>query len=300
MAIPITDDPLNQHPIIGYEEEIEEEIVPVYRPESLSAICKMTKFTTREVRVMYRAFKQGCPTGVVNLKQFQAIYAHFFPQSNSQRYAEFVFRTFDKDNDDYISFQDFVTGLSIISRGSPQEKVSWIFDLYDIHKRNYIGPADMLAVVHSIYELLGNGYFPPVNKNTIVEQVIDSFNKITEGKSQIVTRDQFINTCTKNLDLLKSLDLFATICNNDLVSVASKTLPAKQAVQKHEILPVIKALTITFAKSVFLDGAIDPSVARIIPMDAILENPHKAKVAIICDFGVNWEGTDDVIEPNCV
>uniref|UniRef100_A0A0N5A3E4 EF-hand domain-containing protein n=1 Tax=Parastrongyloides trichosuri TaxID=131310 RepID=A0A0N5A3E4_PARTI len=210
MAIPIGEDPLNQTPIIGYEEEYEEEVLPVYRPESLASICKMTKFTPREVRVIYRAFKQGCPTGVVNLKEFQNIYAQFFPHSNSQKYAEFVFRTFDKDKDECLSFEDFVKGLSMISRGSPEEKLSWIFDLYDIQGRNYVSPSDMLAVVHSIYELLGNSYFPPVNKSSVIDQVIDAFNKITDGDSQTITKEQFTSKCLKNPDILKTLDLFTT------------------------------------------------------------------------------------------
>ncbi|CEF71057.1 EF-hand domain and EF-hand domain pair-containing protein [Strongyloides ratti] len=197
MAIPIGEDPLNQTPIIGYDEEYEEEVSPIYRPESLSSICKMTKFSPREIRVIYRAFKQGCPTGVVNLKEFQNIYAQFFPRSNSQKYAEFVFKTFDKDKDECLSFEDFVKGLSMISRGSPEEKLSWIFDLYDIRKKNCISPSDMLTVVHSIYELLGTSYFPPISKTSVIDQVIDAFNK------EIIKQLQKINLYQNVLKILR-------------------------------------------------------------------------------------------------
>lgn len=34
--------------------------------------------------------------------------------------------------------QDFVTGLSILLRGTVQEKLNWAFNLYDINKDGYV------------------------------------------------------------------------------------------------------------------------------------------------------------------
>ena len=38
----------------------------------------------------------------------------------------------------FVSRQDFVMGLSILLRGSVQEKLNWAFNLYDINKDGYI------------------------------------------------------------------------------------------------------------------------------------------------------------------
>lgn len=38
----------------------------------------------------------------------------------------------------FISSQDFVMGLSILLRGTVQEKLNWAFNLYDINKDGYI------------------------------------------------------------------------------------------------------------------------------------------------------------------
>lgn len=47
--------------------------------------------------------------------------------------------------------QDFVMGLSILLRGTVQEKLNWAFNLYDINKDGYItkevGPLTTLAYV---------------------------------------------------------------------------------------------------------------------------------------------------------
>jgi Ca2+-binding EF-hand superfamily protein len=41
----------------------------------------------------------------VGIKQFHDIFAQFFPQGNSRRYADLVFQTLDKDGDEKISFE---------------------------------------------------------------------------------------------------------------------------------------------------------------------------------------------------
>lgn len=51
--------------------------------------------------------------------------------------------------------QDFVTGLSILSRGSMDEKLRWTFSLYDINGDGCITRDEMTDIVTAVYELLG-------------------------------------------------------------------------------------------------------------------------------------------------
>jgi hypothetical protein len=61
-----------------------------------------------------------------------------------------------------ICLQEFVIGLSVISRGSDAEKLDWIFNLYDINGIGMIQYDDMLMVVESVYELIGASAEPSV------------------------------------------------------------------------------------------------------------------------------------------
>ncbi|MEQ2248167.1 Kv channel-interacting protein 4 [Ilyodon furcidens] len=79
-----------------------------------------------------------CPSGVVNEDTFKDIYAQFFPQGDASTYAHFLFNAFDTDHNGSVSFEDFVMGLSILLRGTVQEKLIWAFNLYDINKDGYI------------------------------------------------------------------------------------------------------------------------------------------------------------------
>lgn len=56
------------------------ETPPRYRPDSLAALCRATRFTEAELKRIYRGFKAECPTGVVKEDAFKCIYSQFFPQ----------------------------------------------------------------------------------------------------------------------------------------------------------------------------------------------------------------------------
>uniref|UniRef100_A0A914ZRT7 EF-hand domain-containing protein n=1 Tax=Parascaris univalens TaxID=6257 RepID=A0A914ZRT7_PARUN len=210
MAIPINEDPYSYPPSYYDDPDDEPPPAPRYRPQSITDICAITKFTKREIQIMYRAFKQGCPCGTIMLPQFQEIYAQFFPQGNANKYAEYVFKTFDRDEDGMINFEEFVVGLSVISRGTNTEKLEWIFDLYDINKKGCIRQTELMLVVQSIYELLGRHTNPPISKRAVVDHVVDVFKKIDKNDDGIVTRQEFVEICKSNKLLCDSLKLFDT------------------------------------------------------------------------------------------
>lgn len=66
--------------------------------------------------------------------------------------------------------------LSSLSRGSPVEKLRWIFNLYDIQCDGFITKSEMIMIVSSIYDMLGEQTRPLVEKITAEEHVGKIFN----------------------------------------------------------------------------------------------------------------------------
>lgn len=62
----------------------------------------------------------------------------------------------------FFSIQEFLTILSKVSRGSVEEKLQWIFGLYDLDGDGLISKEEMLDVVGSIYEMLGRYTQPQI------------------------------------------------------------------------------------------------------------------------------------------
>ncbi|CAB1345192.1 unnamed protein product [Coregonus sp. 'balchen'] len=147
------------------EDELELSAVR-HRPEGLEQLEALTRFNRKELQILYRGFKNECPSGVVNEDTFKDIYSQFFPQGDASTYAHFLFNAFDTDKDGSVSFEDFVMGLSILLRGSVQEKLNWAFNLYDINKDGCITKEEMLDIMKAIYDMMGKCTYPLLKDDT--------------------------------------------------------------------------------------------------------------------------------------
>ncbi|XP_062527049.1 Kv channel-interacting protein 4 isoform X2 [Bombyx mori] len=115
------------------EEEYPEAALPTrHRPEALSALARSSRFTTHEIKLMYRGFKQECPSGAVDEEAFKNIFCQFFPLGDATQYAHYVFNTIKHKQSGRVNFEEFLGILSRVARGSVQEKLSWVFALYDV------------------------------------------------------------------------------------------------------------------------------------------------------------------------
>ncbi|KAK1792739.1 hypothetical protein P4O66_012657 [Electrophorus voltai] len=97
-------------------------------PESPKQLHNQNHFTMEELQILYRGFK----TSRYKMKQ----YAWFL--SDSSKYAHFIFKAFDTDQDSSITFEEYARGLSVLLWGSTDEKLIWTFNLYDLNKDGHI------------------------------------------------------------------------------------------------------------------------------------------------------------------
>ncbi|XP_068188510.1 calaxin [Antennarius striatus] len=58
-----------------------------------------------------------------------------------------VFRTFDKDNDSFVSMNEWIEGLSVFLRGTLDEKIKYCFHVYDLNGDNYISREEMFHML---------------------------------------------------------------------------------------------------------------------------------------------------------
>lgn len=183
---------------------------------------------------MYRGFKQECPTGIVTEETFKEIYSQFFPQGgrlafllptakerrrqqtekqvyNSSGYAHYVFNTFDKNRVGSINFEEFVQGLSILSRGSYHEKLQWAFDLYDINGDGIITKDEMFDIISAIYEMMGRFAEPCVEETTAHDHVEMVFKKMDLNQDGVISEEEFMDTCRKDKSIQESVAALDTV-----------------------------------------------------------------------------------------
>ncbi|XP_035782477.1 Kv channel-interacting protein 4-like isoform X1 [Anopheles albimanus] len=188
-----------------------EEIVspPKYRPESIAALCEATRFTEAEIKRIYRGFKAECPAGIIREETFKFIYSQFFPQgANTGLYAHYVFNTLDKENTGILSFENFVQGLSILSRGTLEEKLCWTFSLYDINHDGKITREEMTDIVTAIYELMGARDDGGTDEVNIKSKVDTIFQKMDTNRDGVITIEEFLDCCRKDQLISSSMGVF--------------------------------------------------------------------------------------------
>lgn len=179
-----------------------------HQPEGLEELQAHTKFTKKELQSLYRGFKNDCPSGHVDEETFTLIYAQFFPQGDSSAYAHFLFNAFDADGNGALCFEDFVTGLSVLLRGTAQEKLNWAFNLYDINKDGCITKEEMLEIMKSIYDMMGRCTMPAPRDSAPAEHVEQFFMKMDRNGDGVVTYEEFLETCQQDAAIMSSMQIF--------------------------------------------------------------------------------------------
>ncbi|XP_043481432.1 Kv channel-interacting protein 1-like isoform X1 [Leptopilina heterotoma] len=184
-----------------------------HRPEELATLAATTRFTRKEIQLIYRGFKQECPTGLVDEEAFKKIFSQFFPQGDASQYAHYVFNTMKRKQSGKISFEEFLAILSKVSRGSVEEKLQWVFGLYDLDGDGLISKEEMLDVVESIYEMLGRYTQPQIAEPQVAarEHVERIFHQMDTNKDGVVTIEELVQWCSKDEHLLQSLDTLDTV-----------------------------------------------------------------------------------------
>jgi Ca2+-binding EF-hand superfamily protein len=123
---------------------------------SLAAIAKDTNFSREELMVLHENFHAAAKespddgTSVINKEQFQAILQKSNIQSTNQGFLEELFHAFDKNNSGTVNFVEYCTGVSVMLKGTTEEKLKLSFEIYDQDKSGKISQTEMMQVLHNM------------------------------------------------------------------------------------------------------------------------------------------------------
>ncbi|XP_065322584.1 neuronal calcium sensor 1-like isoform X2 [Gordionus sp. m RMFG-2023] len=158
----------------------------------------------KEINEWYENYIRECPDGKLHKKEFQKMYTQFFPEGNSTQFSEIIFDVFDENKDGYLNFREFILSLSIISRGTSEEKLDWAFSMYDLNRDNYITQKEMMSIIMAIYDMLGHGNKERKNSQDKIKILFRDIDTNKDGK---ISKEEFIKFCRNDPSIMETLSL---------------------------------------------------------------------------------------------
>lgn len=107
--------------------------------ETLSDLYLGTEFNELQIQQIYEEFikttgqvSKDTKEWEVNKTNFRELASKFFPQQKSEIFADEVFRVYDQDKNGMLNFREFLVGISILKKAPIEDKLTTVFNLYDI------------------------------------------------------------------------------------------------------------------------------------------------------------------------
>lgn len=118
-------------------------------------------------------------------------------------------------NGGFITFADYSQALSSLLRGSIEEKINFVFRLYDLNGDNVITLDEMSRIFFAIYRLLGDNVNIKHDQLTYEAQAEKFYSKIDRERTGAITREQFLDYCMKDptiVDTIRMLEM--SVCSS--------------------------------------------------------------------------------------
>lgn len=183
----------------------------------------LTRFNRGKVSLVRSIFTNLTEASVSPGKIDKATFLEYFPLPGIM--GERFFTVFDRDGSGGVDFQEFLTGMALIYRGTMEEKKKFLFEMYDLDGDGVVTCEElrtMLSHIPAAFKILdtlvadtsgtpGLGAAGVVTDRFAqmrIEQIIDSVFACKKPAEQYLTFDEFRDVVTQSPAILEIINIF--------------------------------------------------------------------------------------------
>jgi Ca2+-binding EF-hand superfamily protein len=150
-------------------------------PTEVSLLAAGTHYSEDEVVTLHRQFAADTPAGIIAFSNFQAFLASLGVLESAA--VLLLFRGFDADRDGVITFAELVRGLSVMTRGTNDERLFFAFRMHDEAGTGVIPREVLITNLEALHAAFGplhpyHAHRPTAPDGGVAEaELVDAFVK---------------------------------------------------------------------------------------------------------------------------
>ena len=156
--------------------------------KDLNYLSSSSGLSKEDIKQIYDQFMQNNPDAQLNKSEFIQLYNKLRPEHPHllNEISEHIFRAFDLDKSNTISFSEFLIAYALTSRGELKRKLDYAFWLYDIDSSGFLDKDEMRVVLAAMLQMLSAKQYIndlPILVNEIANKIdVNRDGKISKGK----------------------------------------------------------------------------------------------------------------------
>lgn len=166
---------------------------------------QFSHFPQKDIQEWSASFKDEFPSGYITLKDLEAMFKRFFPFGSPSNFSRRLFETINISQTAAIDFHELLIAYSILVKGSPHEKLRWIFRFYDTDNDGFISREEMTMVVQYLSDMTSSTLDTVLDVSGVVDEI---FATLGDGRDSFNFED-FKTLAAKNDELFRMLTPFS-------------------------------------------------------------------------------------------
>eukprot|EP00698_Gefionella_okellyi_P018234 TRINITY_DN5443_c0_g1_i1.p1 TRINITY_DN5443_c0_g1~~TRINITY_DN5443_c0_g1_i1.p1 ORF type:complete len:266 (-),score=68.15 TRINITY_DN5443_c0_g1_i1:444-1241(-) len=173
-------------------------------------------FDSKEVEDFYTAFMKASSDGhSVKLSEFTKVME--IMGITDPLVVESTFHAWDMDKSGSLEFREFLTALSVLNKGSMDEKLDLAFRVFDVHQTGYVDKRE-LEKMFTAFTAVNGRILAADDITTLIDKM---FSKLNHPGATKITKIEFTDLVATDLELRNDFTHLLNV--EDLVSAMRRS-----------------------------------------------------------------------------